>query len=112
MNHKSRKDLSACGLLSRIKVLAKSLPNQTKGNRETPIRMVDCIMSAIAVFGIKYPSLLAFNKAYSRDPAVLHNLKTLYFVKSAPNDTYMRERLDEVDPKTLKLIKKLELPIP
>ena len=102
MTHRSRKNLSAKALLSRVKALFQKLPGQSKGNREKPITLTDCLMSAIAMFGIKYSSLLAFNKSFGEDPIVLHNLQSLYYVKSVPSDTYMRERLDEVDPNDLR----------
>ena len=93
MTHKSRMNLSAAALLSKVKALFQKLPGQVKGNREKPVTLTDCLMSVIAIFGIKYSSLLAFNKAFKRDPIVLHNLQSLYYVKSVPSDTYMRERL-------------------
>ena len=54
-------------------------------------------MSALAMFGLKSPSLLAFDDA-SNDPVVRYNLKSLYLIKNVPSDTRMREILDEVDP--------------
>lgn len=40
------------------------------------------------------------------DPQVQHNLKTLYGIEQVPSDTYMRERLDEGDPLTLRKVYK------
>jgi hypothetical protein len=58
-------------------------------------------MSGLAVFGLKYPSLLQFDQS-RYDEVLRHNLKSLYFVDEVPSDTYMRERLDEVDPLLLR----------
>lgn len=58
-------------------------------------------MSCFAVFSLKWPSLLQFDKQ-RRQEATLQNLKNLYFIKNAPSDTYMRERLDELDPDTIR----------
>jgi hypothetical protein len=58
-------------------------------------------MSALAVFGIKSPSLLSFD-SHRRDERVIYNLKSLYEIKNVPSDTYMRQVLDEVDPKELR----------
>jgi hypothetical protein len=58
-------------------------------------------MSALAMFGIKAPSLLAFDGPSMEDP-IRHNLATLYQVSSPPSDTYMREVLDEVDPRKIR----------
>lgn len=55
-------------------------------------------MSALALFSLKHRSLLQFNDIQS-DENVRHNLKQLFFVDRVPSDTYMRERLDHVDPK-------------
>ena len=58
-------------------------------------------MSGLAVFGLKFPSLLQFDSGLD-DPVIKHNLQTLYKVKEAPCDTYMREKLDQVDPRSLR----------
>jgi Transposase DDE domain len=58
-------------------------------------------MSGLALFGMKYPSLLSFNKDYHNEPRIRHNLLTLYDVKNVPSDTYLRERLDGVSQKGL-----------
>lgn len=55
-------------------------------------------MSGLAMFGLKYPSLLQFDRDSQEGGCIRHNLETLYQVKTAPCDTYMRERLDVVDP--------------
>jgi hypothetical protein len=74
----------------------------TKG---TSIPLVDCTMSALALFGIKSPSLLEFENGRKND-AIAHNLKTLYGVEKVPSDTCMRERLDEIDPRELRVAHK------
>lgn len=60
-------------------------------------------MSGIALFGLKYPSLLQFDKdgRQGQSPIVAHNLKHLYGVEVAPSDTSFRERLDPVSPEPL-----------
>ena len=58
-------------------------------------------MSGLAVFGLKFPSLLDYDKS-RKDPAIESNLKDLYHVKNPPSDTYMRERLDELNPQYLR----------
>jgi Transposase DDE domain. len=58
-------------------------------------------MSGLAVFGLKYPSLLNFDEG--RNEAVIrHNLHTLYGVEQAPCDTQLRTILDPVDPQRLR----------
>jgi hypothetical protein len=56
------------------------------------IPLADCLMAGLAVFGLKFPFLLQFDNGLD-DPVVKHNLRTLYGVKEAPSDTYMREDL-------------------
>ncbi len=64
-------------------------------------------MSALAIFGLKYPSLLQFDKDRV-DEVISANLKVLYGVERTPCDTTMRERLDNIDPDNLrKAFKKL-----
>ncbi len=57
-------------------------------------------MSGLAVFGMKYASLLQFDEAAHADEAVRHNLATLYGIKRVPSDR--RERLDAVCPRQLR----------
>ena len=59
-------------------------------------------MSGLAIFGLKFPSLLEFDESQEEE-VIKYNLKTLYGVVDAPCDTSMRKRLDEVDPRTLRL---------
>ena len=55
----------------------------------------------MALFGLKYPSLLQFD--HDREQATTRtNLKVLYGVGCAPSDTRFRERLDEIDPRHLR----------
>ncbi|MBA2727603.1 MAG: hypothetical protein H0U49_05460 [Parachlamydiaceae bacterium] len=54
-------------------------------------------MSGLAIFGLKFPSLLQYDQKRG-DSVVDKNLKNLYHVAHAPSDTYLRERLDQLDP--------------
>jgi hypothetical protein len=58
-------------------------------------------MSALAIFGLKFPSLLQFDQ--HRDEALVkYNIEKLYQVERVPCDTFMRERLDKIDPRSLR----------
>ena len=94
-----RKTLSAPGLLKEVRACFDRIedPIMSRGLNQT-----DCLMSGLAVFGMKYPSLLKFDEAVRYNEAVLSNLATLYGVGRVPSDTAMRERLDEVDPRQLR----------
>ena len=51
-------------------------------------------MSAFAMFSLKAPSLLAFDKERAEG-----NLHTIYGIERVPCDTHMREILDRVLPR-------------
>ena len=46
--------------------------------------------------------MLQFDTSHRLDPQIQHNLGTLYGIEQIPCDTYMRERLDEGVPSTLR----------
>jgi hypothetical protein len=98
-----KKQLSARGILEKVRSEFAKIPEPTKDVRglKSKIPLTDCLMSGLAMFSLKFPSLLQFSD--SRDVEIVkHNLKTLYNVVTAPCDTYMRERLDEIDPKSMR----------
>jgi hypothetical protein len=64
---------------------------------ETEISLSDALMSAFAMFSLKAPSLLAFDKERAEG-----NLRTIYGIERVPCDTYMRVILDPVSPKVLR----------
>jgi len=97
-HQRAKKTLSMKGLLGVVREVFAKIPRKVK--RQT-ISLADCLMSALAMFGMKSPSLLAFDGPKLED-TVQHNLETLYAVTHAPSDTHMREVLDEVDPRTLR----------
>lgn len=58
-------------------------------------------MSGLAIFGLKFPSLLTYDRG-RKESAIEKNLKDLYHIQTPPSDTYLRERLDKVDPNHLR----------
>ena len=97
-NRPFHKALSAPSLLNTIRKCFDQIDGD-KVNRG--ISLTDCLMSGLAVFGLKYPSLLQFDKNRN-DELIKPNLQSLYGIAQAPSDTYMRERLDDVDPHQLR----------
>jgi len=93
----SRKHLSAEGLLREALWVFAAIPDAP----EHDIALVDHLMSGLALFGLKYPSLLQFEHD-RREETTRVNLKALYGVERAPSDTRFRERLDAVDPGQLR----------
>lgn len=67
--------------------------------RETSYSAHDCLMSGLAIFLFKMPSMLAFDQARQQDPALMANLRTLCGIEQAPSDATLRRRLDRIDPK-------------
>lgn len=97
---KSRKHLFLPGLLERVRHTFGKIKDNI-APRAT-ISLADCLMSGMAMFGLKYPSLLQFdNQGRNKNSPVTHNLHTLYGIQQIPSDTYLRERLDEINPQDL-----------
>ena len=96
-------NLSARGMLQKVRAAFAKIPEPPRDSRglKSKIPLADCLMSGLALFGLKFPSLLQFDQRLN-DDAIKHNLRTLYGVQNAPCDTYMRERLDQVDPQSLR----------
>ena len=98
-----KKHLSAKGMLQKVHSIFKAIPTPPRDSRgvKAKISISDCLMSGLAVFGLKYPSLLQFDNSLE-DDIIKYNLKTLYHVTKTLSDTTMREKLDQLDPKTLR----------
>ena len=100
----ARKYLSARGLLGIVYDKFKKIkPPRILSKRLNPITLTDCLMSGLAIFGLKFPSLLKFDES-KEEKEIKHNLRTLYHVEQAPSDTYMRERCDEIDPQEVRKV--------
>jgi len=62
----------------------------------------DVLMSGLAIFSQKYPSLLAFEKDLEPSKPLFHNLQKLMGIEKIPSDTQMRERIDRIENKELR----------
>jgi len=80
-----RKDLNADALF----LLARNACERIEPN--TP-QVADALMSGLALFSLKDPSLLAFEKRRTDE-----TVKSMYHIKDIPSDTYLRRILDDVD---------------
>lgn len=91
-----RKDLCADAMFDAI----HSAFDKIKDYRENKpiIPLSDALMSGFAMFSLKEPSLLSFDKKISADP----NLLSIYNVTNAPSDTGLRKILDDVNPEDLR----------
>jgi len=92
----TRRHLSFDPLIRQIRVRAKQLPD-----RRVPSHchypMAAAVMSALAMFSLKDPSLLAFEKRRHDE-----NIKNLFRVLNVPSDTQMRTILDSLEPDLLR----------
>jgi len=100
----SRKHLSAQGLLTLIHDKFKKINPPRAIIKRSAIELVDCLMSGLAMFSMKSPSLLQFEDQANKGGVIKRNLRTLYQIDQVPSDTYLRERLDEVDPREVRKI--------
>jgi len=92
---KERKHLCADALFGLVRNGFAGIPDNRAADVE--ISLTDALMSAFAMFSLKSPSLLAFDKERVED-----NLRSIYGIERAPCDTYMREVLDPVSPESLR----------
>jgi hypothetical protein len=90
-----RKHLSADALFDVVRSGFAGIPDPRCA--DVDISLTDTLMSAFAMFSLKAPSLLAFDKERAEG-----NLHTIYGIQRVPCDTYMRERLDPLSPKWLR----------
>jgi DDE family transposase len=89
------KYLSADALFALVRQAFSSLGDHRSGTPD--IALSDALMSAFAMFSLKAPSLLAFDKERAED-----NLHRIYGIERVPCDTSMREILDPVEPDSLR----------
>jgi hypothetical protein len=89
---KRRKERSSFGyLLGQVQEVLASIADHRRSNAS--ISMKDILSSAFAMFSLKSPSLLSFEK---RSQAEEGNLQKLYGIDKICSDTQMREVLDKV----------------
>ena len=97
-----RRHVSMPGLLSTVRKVFDTVPDPTS---HRDFSLSDDLMSGRAVFALTYPSLLKVDNATRGDhpnPALVHNLKPLFKVATTPSDSYLRHRLDVIDPASLR----------
>jgi hypothetical protein len=94
-----RKSLCADTLISDIYHCFQKISDPRNLSDRVSISFTDVLMSGLAVFGLKFPSLLKYDQ---NRRSLDHNLLSLYHITQPPSDTYMRERLDELDPRFIR----------
>ena len=86
----ARRHLSFDPLVRQIRDRAEAFPDD---RRQCDISVADAIMSGFAMFALKDPSLLAFDKRRYDE-----NIKRIFRINRVPCDTHMREVLDPIEP--------------
>jgi hypothetical protein len=92
---KGRKPLSADALFCLVHTGFANIPEHRSA--DTEISLTDALMAAFAMFSLKSPSVLAFDKQRAEG-----NLGTIYGIERVPCDTWMREILDPMSPESLR----------
>ena len=93
----ARKQLSADALFRNIRESFHDIPDPRTGQPD--ISLPDALMSGLAMFALKEPSLLAFDQRRKKDEK---NLRMIFRMEHVPCDTRLREILDPVDPEQLR----------
>lgn len=94
-----RQDLSAPGLYSLVRQSFALARTPAKARFDS----ADVLMSALAMFSLKFPSLLQFdNFSHDDEQHTRANLQSLFGVQCAPSDTQLRDRLDLIDPDVIR----------
>jgi hypothetical protein len=93
----ARKQLSADALFRNIHQSFQAIRDPRTGKPN--ISLPDALMSGLAMFALKDPSMLAFDQRRQRDEK---SLQMIFHVENVPCDTRMREILDPVDSEDLR----------
>ena len=91
----TRQHLSADALFRLLRSGFAHIADHRPGKLD--ISLSDALMSAFALFSLKSPSLLAFDRERTEG-----NLQRVYGIERVPCDTAMREILDPVEPESLR----------
>lgn len=89
---KIKRNLSGQALIRTLREEFKVLPDSRLNPK---ISIEDAAMSAFAIFKLKFPSLLEFDKQRVNKNRA-HNIKSIFGIKHIPSDTQMRTILDKV----------------
>jgi hypothetical protein len=98
---RTRQDFKHDSLLVSIRNSLTTGLKRTKKSSSAPnaeFSHVDCLMSCLAAFTFKFPSLLQFDRAKSEDEHIKASLRNLFKINNVPCDTQMRTRLDQIHP--------------
>ena len=98
-HQREKKKLSMLGLLNITKGIFSSIGSVCE-HKSKKTSLCDCLLSALAMFSLNFPSLPPFDKEKAK-PIVQDNLTRFFQIGWVSCDTYMREVLDEVSPRDI-----------
>ena len=97
-----RKNLSADYLYSLVKEYFGQVREHRTGIGNIKISMADALMSGLAVFALKKPSLLSFEDSIRADTPLGESLRNLFLINTPASDTQLRAILDPVCAKDIR----------
>ena len=98
--HKARKRFRKKRLLETVHRCFAAIEDPITGRG---FALTDYLMSGLAIFSLKYPSLLEFDQAARENEIpVLRNLRNLFGIQQVPSDSGLRKRLDQLNPRQLR----------
>ena len=95
-----RQDISASGLYHIVQRAFLNI-RDTRQARKSSVSLQDALLSALAVFSFKGPSLLSFEIDLQHDDVIAGHVRRLFHIDRIPSDTTMRELIDEIPPQAL-----------
>src|SRR5512145_2919952 len=93
-SRRQRRHLHFDALVQQVRCRFERLGEQ---RRSPHFSLADTLMAGLAMFCLKDPSLLAFQRR-----ALDHNLRSVFGLSAIPSDTQLRTILDAVDPRQLR----------
>src|SRR6266436_3598394 len=91
---RQRRHLHFDALIQRVRSRFEKVPDR---RRCPSFSMADTLMAGLALYSLKDPSMLAFQRR-----TLDHNLRSVFGLTAIPSDTQMREILDEVGPEQVR----------
>jgi hypothetical protein len=102
---RTRKHFTQDYLVGRAREAIRKKLNVVKAGKDKSkivVRVMDSVMSGLAMFTFKFPSLLQFDQERESKSVRFLNLCRLFQINAVPCDTYMREVLDDESPSILR----------
>ena len=95
----SQTTFRGCLVLQYRAILPRRRRSPDRRGGSIRLLQADALMSGLAMFALKDPSMLAFDQRRQADEK---NLQMIFGMANVPSDTRMREILDPVDPEHLR----------